>query len=49
MLFERWRDAQALAAHGKSAHMTEFQMVMAANPPAARNIRMYQTDEGTPL
>ena len=49
VLFERWRDAAALAAHGKSEHMRDFQAVMAANPPAAREIRMYETDEGKPL
>ena len=49
VLFERWRDAAALAAHGQSAHMREFQQVMAANPPSSRDIRMYETDEGKPL
>ncbi|MFN2100221.1 putative quinol monooxygenase [Altererythrobacter sp. MF3-039] len=49
IVFERWRDAEALAAHGKSAHMAEFQKVMAANPPLGRNLRRYETDEGTPL
>ena len=46
VLFERWRDAAALAAHGQSDHMRAFQTVMAANPPASRDIRMYETDEG---
>ncbi|QPC99620.1 MULTISPECIES: putative quinol monooxygenase [Qipengyuania] len=49
ILFERWRDREALAAHGASAHMKEFQKVMAANPPVARDLRMYETDEGQPL
>ena len=49
VLFERWRDAAALEAHGKTAHMAEFQKVMAANPPASRELRMYETDEGQPL
>lgn len=49
VLFERWRDAAALAAHGKSAHMAEFQKVMAANPPRSRDLRRYETDEGTPI
>ncbi len=49
LLCERWRDAAALEAHGKSAHMREFQQVMAANPPIARHIMVYQTDEGRPL
>lgn len=49
VLFERWRDQAALDAHGKSAHMAEFQKVMADNPPASRDIRIYETDEGNPL
>lgn len=49
VLFERWRDAAALAAHGQSAHMRDFQAVMAANPPVSRDLRIYETDEGNPL
>ncbi|MBX7495626.1 antibiotic biosynthesis monooxygenase [Qipengyuania sp. 6B39] len=49
VLFERWRDRDALAAHGASAHMAEFQKVMAANPPASRELRIYETDDGQPL
>lgn len=49
VLFERWRDRAALEAHGKSAHMAEFQKVMAANPPRARDLRIYETEEGQPL
>lgn len=49
VLFERWRDQAALQAHGASEHMAEFQKVMAANPPARRDIRMYETDDGQPL
>ncbi len=49
VLFERWRDHPALDAHGASDHMAEFQNFMAANPPAARDLRVYETDEGQPL
>ena len=49
VLFERWRDQAALDAHGTSAHMAEFQKVMADNPPASRDIRIYETDQGSPL
>lgn len=49
VLFERWRDRAALDAHGQSSHMAEFQKVMAANPPASRDLRIYETDEGQPL
>lgn len=49
VLFERWRDEAALAAHGQSPHMAEFQNVMAANPPVGRALRKYETDEGETL
>ncbi len=49
VIYERWRDAEALAIHGKSAHMAEFQKALAANPPIGRNLRMYDTDEGKAL
>ena len=49
ILFERWRDRAALEAHGTSAHLATFQEVMTANPPASRDIRVYETDEGQPL
>lgn len=49
VLFERWRDRAALDAHFVTPHMAEFQKVMAANPPAARDLRIYETDEGQPL
>lgn len=49
VLFERWRDKAALAAHNASPHMAEFQKAMAANPPASRDLRIFETDEGRPL
>lgn len=49
ILFERWRDEQALQAHMRSEHMARFQQTMAANPPIARDLRIYHTDEGQPL
>lgn len=49
IIYERWRDREALAAHGASAHMAAFQKVMAANPPVGRDLRMYETDDGAPL
>ena len=49
ILFERWRDQEALQAHMASEHMAEFQKVMAENPPQSREIRMYVTDDGQPL
>ena len=49
ILFERWRDQEALKAHGQSPHMAEFQKYMAANPPLERDLRVYTTDDGSPL
>ena len=49
IIYERWESQEALAAHGQSAHMADFQKVMAANPPVGRNLRIYETDEGNPL
>ena len=49
IIYERWRDEDALMAHFNSPHMAEFQKVMAANPPVGRDLRRYETDEGTPL
>jgi len=49
VLFERWRDQDALQAHMQSAHMADFQKAMEANPPAMRQLRMYETDEGQPI
>ena len=49
IVFERWRDQQALMAHFHSPHMAAFQQVMAANPPVSRALRRHETDEGQPL
>lgn len=49
IIYERWRDREALAAHGASAHMAAFQKIMAANPPIGRDLRIYETDDGAPL
>ena len=49
VIFERWTDHAALGAHGKSAHMADFQKVLADNPPVGRELRIYETDDGKPL
>lgn len=46
---EAWRDMDALAAHGATAHMAEWRKAMAAVEPTERNLRVYATDEGTPI
>ncbi|WP_379547435.1 putative quinol monooxygenase [Qipengyuania sp. DSG2-2] len=49
VIFERWRDKEALAAHGKSEHMAAFQKAIAATPPVGRELRIYETDDGKPM
>ncbi|WP_128892239.1 putative quinol monooxygenase [Erythrobacter sp. HKB08] len=49
VLYERWRDQEALQAHSQSAHMAKFQEAMQQFGQPSRNIRMYATDEGTEL
>ena len=49
ILFERWRDQEALQDHMKTPHMAEFQKTMAANPPVSTDIRMFVTDDGQKL
>ena len=49
IVYERWRDREALAEHGSSPHMAAFRKVLVANPPVSSNLRIYETDEGQPL
>ena len=49
IIYERWRDAEAVLAHGKSAHMADFRKVLGGNPPVGRDLRRYETDDGAPL
>ncbi len=46
---ESWRDREALAAHGKSAHMQAWVTERAVLNLTDRNIRVYETDEGTAI
>ena len=41
---ERWTDADALAAHGTSAHMGEFRKTMGAAKPLELSFDRYATD-----
>ncbi|WP_420381898.1 putative quinol monooxygenase [Novosphingobium sp.] len=43
---ESWRDREALAAHGKSAHMQAWVTERAVLNLTERAIRMYETDDG---
>lgn len=50
VVFERWRDRAALDAHFQSTHMAEFRAALnAGGAILARDIRLYATDEGSPL
>ena len=46
---EAWRDRDALKAHGMSPHMREWQAAIGSFGVSERNLRLYDTDEGTPL
>ena len=46
---EAWRDREALAAHGKSAHMADWRAATAGVGMTERDIRLYETDEGIAL
>ena len=49
IVFERWRDRDALQSHAASDHMASFQAVIQATAIASRSLRVYETDEGEPL
>lgn len=46
---ERWRDRDALKAHGRSAHMAEWRAAGADLGLHDRDLNLYDADEGTPL
>lgn len=46
---ERWRDREPLKAHGASAHMAEWRVQGTALGLHDRDLKLYDTDEGTPL
>lgn len=46
---EAWRDRDALAAHGKTPHMDTWRAAIAGVGVIARDLRVYETDEGTPI
>ena len=50
VVYERWRDRAALDAHFASEHMADFRAALGASGAlTARDIRLYETDEGQPL
>lgn len=46
---EAWRDLDALRAHGNTPHMAEWRKSVGGAGMYDRDIRFYDTDEGTPL
>jgi len=46
---EAWRDRAALDAHFQTPHMARWRASFAALGITDRDLRVYQTDEGTPV
>jgi quinol monooxygenase YgiN len=46
---EAWRDRDALTAHANSAHMAEWRKAIGGVGASERDLRLYETDEGTPI
>jgi len=46
---ERWRDREALKAHGASAHMAEWRAAGADLGLHDRDLKLYDADDGVPL
>ena len=46
---EAWTTLDALKAHAKAEHMAEWGKAIAGIGVSERNLRIYDTDEGTPI
>ena len=46
---EKWRDREALEAHFATPHMAEWRGVMGALGLSGRDLRIFESDEGTPI
>ena len=49
IIFERWRDRQALEAHFQTTHMAAWRKAGEAAGPVERNISLWAVDEGRKL
>ena len=49
VVFERWRDAAALAAHSKSAHVAAWREAVGKAGAMDRQLMRWETDEGVKL
>ena len=46
---EAWADEEALKAHFATPHMAEWREAVGSAGMSDRNLRVYATDEGTPI
>ena len=46
---EKWRDRAALKAHFATAHMAEWRGVMGGLGLSGRDLKVFETNEGTPI
>lgn len=46
---EAWESMDALKAHFTTPHMAEWREAIAGVGASERNLRIYETDEGTPI
>ncbi|TNE31962.1 MAG: antibiotic biosynthesis monooxygenase [Alphaproteobacteria bacterium] len=46
---EAWRDMDALKLHFNAPHMAEWRSAIGEIGASERNLRIYDTDEGTPI
>ena len=46
---EKWRDRDALSEHFATPHMAEWRGVMGGLGLTGRALRVFETDEGTPI
>ena len=46
---EAWTDGESLQAHFTTPHMAEWRAACAEIGMSDRNLRLYETDEGTPI
>lgn len=46
---EKWRDRQALTDHFATPHMAEWRGVMGSLGLTGRDLKVFETDEGSPI
>jgi len=48
-IFELWRSRDELYAHSRAPHMSEWRAALAEIGVSARDLKHYETGEGTPI